>query len=1802
MKDVLLRRAIKLNKAHKQRKWWHRAVRAMSMVVVFCTTYALILPAITMEQEAICGYEAHRHGESCYVQQHAVEYVCGLDEQVRVAHSHDGLCYDAEGTLLCPLPELLLHTHDDSCYAPAEAPACGYEHTHGENCAQLQSVLVCALEETQGHTHTDDCTTGKVLVCDIPAGEEHTHAEDCYELRKVACAQEETPGHTHGPECYEEQVVFCDQPETQEHIHEDSCYPLQLVCGKEEIQLHTHGEACYNEDAVLICQLPQVVEHVHSDSCLTETEQILDVLVCELEEHIHEDSCYPAQDTETEPGLYCGFGVHTHVQTCFDDTGSLICSIPEHSHEPICWVNQDLTADVETAQQWEAAFAELTLTGNWPEDLLAVAKTQLNYRESETNVIQTEDGLLRGYTRYGAWRADPYGPWNTAFASFCLHYAGVEDFPVVPDPEQWIGELTRQERYQSAGGYIPKPGDLVFLRETLSENSPVRVGILAERIAPDGQAPGRIRIIAGDTEDRVDYVICEIADPAVLGYGILPEAPEGKYVCGMTAHSHCWLCADADGSNICGQAEHNHTVACEERLLYYNDDAMSVVMTIGGFEGIPEDLTLRVLPVTEETNTDTYGAMVGAVGETMADSAYYVEDAVFYRIELLSNGEVFPLPENIRTSVQITLLRPVFAPEGIGEAAQLRTFSLVEEEEETVEPEEAAGDAGAEMLDMLVAVADAMTYNTQPMMRSAAREEPAASYQAFALTAEQTPENQISLTSENATVFGVALADVSTVTGQWKRVTSTSELTSDGTYLIVSAEGNHTLSYNSTGTKVYMDSIKANEDYFHISTSNAADGAAINLPAAYWRFSGSGNSFTVTNATYNNYYLEISYSHAARQTGSWTDFDGVDALTLTYLPQEGAWTFQDDGYYLTNGNTANYSTSNGTSYGNLRSRSMLIFKLVNDSLYVPDDVVTSPDAGIDGEIPTKPTYPGYIGVSGGKTGETSYTIDESSSVSGSYYSDPATSGLETHFTGQSKDDGMVHSDKSVIYGDDDYNAFQTYEPNTFGVTLSALGQEFISGNQDYIKTPVDVMFVLDISGSMNAEKVPGSTTVTRSMAMVEAVNKTIAEIMDRNPDNRVGAVLYSSGTGNLLELGRYTEANDQFLEMRQGSWSSASGTFSGSFIYPNDTLYKDGAPYQDSGTYPYQFNGTYTQAGIALGAQKLMAVEDITTEVTAFAGTEHETTIKVRRQPVIILLSDGEPTHSTSNYKDVLSGPHYGDGLASSNEYRGVHGYYTVLSANYYKRMVGIHYHQPAQFYSVGMGINPTGATPASSSDDAYYKRAVLDPTPARVLDAYNNSTYNADNTSRQLYQLLNNTYPYNTVTVTADNQGFMPSWIGQVHAAVPVIRNPYPGSFSYADGAYFGNYNADQLAAAFGQILSAAEEVSPYGFILRSRTSMTMDDPIGEGMEVKGQPVLRYGGINYYVSSSETSADGSTVTYRYDGFYEANDGSGNTADLSKITVKVITDENGLQTVHMDIPDYVLPAYSPYAQSFRSDGTPYFYYEELPVRLIYQVGLTEESEAALEELYATGGTLTYYTNRYTGDDLAGTKLLPTNDNPYYMDNASIDEHENCHHTNKTENTTGTVDTSFECHHALVPHSGEMVPEVTQKLGNNGKLVFTAERTVIDIPVEKQWQNSVMAQKYDSVEVRLYSVVGETVTYVSSLTLQSSDWSGVFEHLPLLPEDGFYALAEVVPPGFMADYSGEVVSIQVDGKTLWAAKVSGQNPITVPKIVVTNSVGYSLPETGGSGTFLFTFGGLLMIAAACVYFVIQNERKYRKGGM
>ena len=73
MNDQLRKTVEKFYKEYLRKKRWKLAVNVMGCVVVFCTTYALILPAITMQKDTICGYEEHLHGEECYISAPTVE-------------------------------------------------------------------------------------------------------------------------------------------------------------------------------------------------------------------------------------------------------------------------------------------------------------------------------------------------------------------------------------------------------------------------------------------------------------------------------------------------------------------------------------------------------------------------------------------------------------------------------------------------------------------------------------------------------------------------------------------------------------------------------------------------------------------------------------------------------------------------------------------------------------------------------------------------------------------------------------------------------------------------------------------------------------------------------------------------------------------------------------------------------------------------------------------------------------------------------------------------------------------------------------------------------------------------------------------------------------------------------------------------------------------------------------------------------------------------------------------------------------------------------------------------------------------------------------------------------------------------------------------------------------------------------------------------------------------------------------------------------------------------------------------------
>ena len=150
--DVTLRdESIKRLSRRVLRHRWQRIVAGLACVVVFCTTYALILPAITLTRQAYCGIEEHTHSDACYEQ----VLVCGQDESD--GHTHTDACYASEQVLVCGLEETEGHVHDDGCY-------------------QTETYLTCGLEETEGHVHTDACYE-RQMTC---GKNEHTHTLQCY--------------------------------------------------------------------------------------------------------------------------------------------------------------------------------------------------------------------------------------------------------------------------------------------------------------------------------------------------------------------------------------------------------------------------------------------------------------------------------------------------------------------------------------------------------------------------------------------------------------------------------------------------------------------------------------------------------------------------------------------------------------------------------------------------------------------------------------------------------------------------------------------------------------------------------------------------------------------------------------------------------------------------------------------------------------------------------------------------------------------------------------------------------------------------------------------------------------------------------------------------------------------------------------------------------------------------------------------------------------------------------------------------------------------------------------------------------------------------------------------------------------------------------------------------------------------------------------------------------------------------------------------------------------------------------------
>ncbi len=480
------------------------------------------------------------------------ETYCGLEE-----HTHTEACQDPANSreLICTAETLSVHVHTAQCYGADGALACGKAdyilHYHDDQCYDSEGNLLCTLPEIGTHTHSDSCYAATETVVD-PG---HTHADACW-----AWSRGETP--------------VCGLEESETHTHSDDCYDLiqgELLCTEEERDPVTEpGEP------ELVCQLPENLPHTHTAECyFMHLELGREVVICgqtEILSHQHTDACFQALYT-------CGIGEHTHTLQCYSD--------PQ--------------ADLETSDVWEARFASMDFTGNWAEDLLKAAESQLGYQESSLNYTVLSDGSIRGYTRYGAWYGDAYGEWNAMFASFCLNYAHIPAsyVPQSADPAAWKTALTNAGYFHTVSEALPSSGDLLFFDMDLDG--------VADHVGIAGAATdSNIQSIEGGLEDKVTRRDHAPDAAELLGYADISAAQE------LYARTQ-----SADGT---AGEEHPVVLYADDTFTTLRYDDVSLVL----LGELPEGAVARAYPTQTVTDSELIPLADYHISVILPDGTPYV--------------------------------------------------------------------------------------------------------------------------------------------------------------------------------------------------------------------------------------------------------------------------------------------------------------------------------------------------------------------------------------------------------------------------------------------------------------------------------------------------------------------------------------------------------------------------------------------------------------------------------------------------------------------------------------------------------------------------------------------------------------------------------------------------------------------------------------------------------------------------------------------------------------------------------------------------------------------------------------------------------------------------------------------------------------------------------------------------------------------------------------------------------------------------------------------------------------------------
>ena len=397
---------------HEKRRRWRRAVFVLACAVVFCTTYALILPAITLSAEPKCGLEEHTHTEDCY----ETRLVCGQAEDPETdpapaeapetdpagsqeaagpAHVHTDACY--EQVLTCEKPE---HTHTDACWsdpAAAEDPK-DWEPQDLTGDWNRDTLAIALAQEgyrpSESYFTVDDAGEhiGYTRYGDWsgdPFGEWNlSFAAFC--LHYAGAAEEAFPVET-SAEAWRAALDALDLYQ-----------PLEGAIPGDLIFLDSDGDGAADQVGIFTGWQKAEPE---DGAASAQPEQRFAVMEGNLDGEAAQAYYDPedaallgraSPDEAADAWYLCGEKAHIHGDDCYDETGVLTCGKTEHIHSEDCQLPESRSFTYEDNDLL------LTVTVLTPDPL--PEDTELTVTEEDASTLAAEDAdaeengqwLLRG--------------------------------------------------------------------------------------------------------------------------------------------------------------------------------------------------------------------------------------------------------------------------------------------------------------------------------------------------------------------------------------------------------------------------------------------------------------------------------------------------------------------------------------------------------------------------------------------------------------------------------------------------------------------------------------------------------------------------------------------------------------------------------------------------------------------------------------------------------------------------------------------------------------------------------------------------------------------------------------------------------------------------------------------------------------------------------------------------------------------------------------------------------------------------------------------------------------------------------------------------------------------------------------------------------------------------------------------------------------------------------------------------------------------------------------------------------------